>query len=211
MRSLNLIPFLIVAILGCRPSTQDPGLQPPGRAGPRISLEVPHNGKQVNEDAVKAVKLKLTEQLNEVGLSRIAAALEETVEPSVRIRTETAEDQQLDVGVSKIGGVPDLPEAAEWPRWKGAPLAFIAQFKMVDVARHDLTGVLPQSGLLSFFYDARQETWGFDPNDRGSWQVLFFEDDQANLRRSQPPDDLPEEGRFKPCKLTFSTELTLPP
>jgi uncharacterized protein YwqG len=160
---------------------------------------------------VETVKAKLTEQLNEVGLSRIAPDLEKAVEPSIRIRTEPADDRQLEVGVSKIGGAPDLPEATEWPRWKGTPLAFIAQLNMVDVTKHDLTGALPQSGLLSFFYDARQETWGFDPDDRGSWQVLFCEDDQPVLRRTQPPDDLSKESRFKPCKLAFSTELTLPP
>ena len=211
MRSPKLVLFLTVAILGCRPSAEDPGLQPPRRAGPRISLEVPINGQQPSKDAVETVKRKLTQQVNECGLSRIAADLEKLVEPSIRIRTEPADDQQLEVGVSKIGGAPDLPEATEWPRWKGAPLAFIAQLNMVDVAKYDLTGGLPQSGLLSFFYDARQETWGFDPNDRGSWQVLFFEGGQPVLRRTQPPADLPKESRFKQCKLAFSTELTLPP
>ena len=211
MKRHELVLCLTATVLGCGQATKTPSLPTSESKGPRVSLEVPVEGEQPNENAVETVKRKLAQQVDECGLSRIAAELEKLVEPSIRIRTEPADDQQLEVGVSKIGGAPDLPVATEWPRWKDTPLAFIAQLKMVDVTKHDLTGALPQSGLLSFFYDARQETWGFDPDDRGSWQVLFFEDDQPVLRRTQPPDDLPEESRFKPCKLAFSTELTVPP
>ena len=211
MKKLQLLLFLTLAILGCGPSADDSALQLPGKARPRISLEVPVSGQEPNENAVEAVKRKLAQQMDECGLSRIATDLEKLVEPSIRIRTEPADDQQLEIGASKIGGVPDLPEGTEWPRWKGTPLAFIAQLKMDDVFKHDLTGTLPKTGLLSFFYDARQETWGFDSDDRGSWRVSYFDGDSTGLSRAKPPNDLPEESRFKPCGLAFSAELTLPP
>jgi len=160
---------------------------------------------------LESVRHDLLTRLNKVGLSRVADDLASLAEPSIRIETERADDQVIEVGTSKIGGVPDLPPTIQWPRWKGTPLAFIAQFKMADVAKHDVAGQLPRSGMLYFFYDARQETWGFDPKDRGSWRVFYSDVGSTELRRAEPPDDRPEEGRFHACKLTFATELTPPP
>jgi uncharacterized protein YwqG len=207
----GLVLCLMATAIGCGQAAKTPPLPSSENKGPRISLEVHVSETQPSKDAVETMKAELAGQMRECGLSRIAPDLEKLVEPSIRIRTERADDQRLEVGISKMGGAPDLPETTEWPRWKGAPLAFIAQLKMADVAKYDLTGSLPHSGLLSLFYHAQQETWGFDPNDRGSWRVLFFDDDQPKLRRVRLPTDLPKEGRFKPCKLAFSTELTLPP
>ncbi len=178
---------------------------------PRISLEILADSQGSKENAVEAVKHRLMQQVDECGLSPIKADLEKAIRPSIRMRTRRANDQQIGRGVSKIGGIPDLPEKTAWPQWKGFPLAFIAQVNMADVAGYDLAGALPQTGLLSFFYDARQETWGFDPQDRGSWRVLFFEGDPSTLRRAEPPKNLPKECRFRQCQVTFSTELTLPP
>jgi uncharacterized protein YwqG len=64
--------------------------------------------------------------------------------------------------------------------------------------------------MLSFFYDASQEAYGADPDDRSGWQVGYHANVAANWQPSQPPPELPTEARFKPCGITFSNELTLP-
>lgn len=74
---------------------------------------------------------------------------------------------------SKIGGVPSLPSELSWPIWKGEPLAFLAQLDLAEIPQEVAPSWLPKDGLLFFFYDKEQSTWGFDPADRGSWRVLY--------------------------------------
>ena len=68
--------------------------------------------------------------------------------------------------------------------------------------------MLPEQGLLWFFYDARQETYGDQPEDRGGWSILFLEDEQAELQQMLPPPGLPAASRFQTCALRFVPELT---
>ena len=66
--------------------------------------------------------------------------------------------------------------------------------------------------MLYFFYvAASQETWGFDPDDRGSWRVLYFDAHPDTLVRTDAPPGMDKYGIFTPCAVTFSTELVLPP
>src|SRR6185312_11944422 len=68
---------------------------------------------------------------------------------------------------------------------------------------------LPPTGLLCFFYDARQQTYGADPEDRGGWQVYYFAGAEQ-LQRTDAPVNLPDDARFKPCALAYASELTMP-
>lgn len=74
---------------------------------------------------------------------------------------------------SKMGGSPSLPKGMEWPSWKGTSLAFLAQIDLSELPRPIPMEDWPSDGTLYFFYHPEQETWGFDPNDRGSWRVLY--------------------------------------
>jgi len=121
-------------------------------------------------------------------------------------------------GGSKIGGLPDLPAAFPWPRWRGAPLAFLAQLDCAAMRAAGGPDWLPGSGTLFFFYHAELETWGFDPEDRGSWAVIH--DPQGGAARPvAPPEDLapphaelpvgfrpirslPDPGRLRPFGFT---------
>jgi uncharacterized protein YwqG len=72
---------------------------------------------------------------------------------------------------SKLGGLPQMPDELNWPKWNGKPLAFICQIALGEIGCARLG--LPDSGQLFVFYDQEQRTWGFDPKDRGSWRVLY--------------------------------------
>jgi uncharacterized protein YwqG len=150
-------------------------------------------------------------RLTAAGMPRVAAQLAALARPSIRITTTVADDTAIAAGASKFGGAPDLPTQAAWPQWRGVPMAFVAQIRLADVAPADVAHMLPPTGLLSFFYDAQQQTYGDKPTDAGGWQVLYISNDAKDLHRQPLPAALPADARFQACALSFATELTLPP
>jgi uncharacterized protein YwqG len=110
---------------------------------------------------------------------------------------------------TRLGGAPELAAGVEWPRWKGAPLAFVAQIALRDLAGATLDIDLPSDGLLSFFYDAEQSAWGFDPADEGAFRVLYAPPD-APLRSVEPPRELPEGATFPAVALSPVPSYSLP-
>lgn len=147
--------------------------------------------------------------LREAGLDRYAAPLAALVRPCVHLLSRASDDAEVPVGATKVGGAPDLPDDAAWPEWNGAPLAFLAQVDLRAVVGMPGAEVLPGAGLLSFFYDAEQSTWGFDPADRGSWRVLYAPAD-APLRRRHFPAALPDDGRYGACAVEARAASSLP-
>jgi len=112
------------------------------------------------------------------------------------------------LGGTRLGGTPDAPRTFAWPYFfDDAPLAFIAQVDLRDVQAVYPNDLVPQAGLLSFFYDAKQEAWGFDRKDGGRWAVFLFEPPFAPVGM---PAAVPEEGQYKPVQLQARGELTLP-
>ncbi len=112
-------------------------------------------------------------------------------------------------GFSRIGGLPVAPPGFEWPTWKGRPLSFLCQIDLAALPSDAELGALPRLGFLYFFYSAEQETWGFDPNDRGSWRV-FYLDKLENARETAAPPGLPEEGVYPAVPVTFRSVKTYP-
>jgi uncharacterized protein YwqG len=141
-------------------------------------------------------------------LSQYAPALAKLVRPAVEIRTHAVAAAALAVGASRIGGAPDLPARFRWPRYEGKPLAFVAQIDLGAVGRVMPDGPLPTRGHLWFFYASDQTHWGFDPKDAGS-SVVHYEADGPLAPRALP-DDLPPEGRFAPCAVTFTPYADIP-
>lgn len=151
-----------------------------------------------------------THELIHALLPHVAYKVERLLMNTICLKSQPLGENKLPLGTSKLGGSPDLPPGVGWPEWKGEPLSFIGQFRMPDVTEYDAEGVLPRSGMLYFFYSASQETWGFDPADRGSWRVLYADVDSSKLVRTSAPATLLEDGNFSPCALTYGCEVTLP-
>ncbi|MEO7019030.1 MAG: YwqG family protein [Ktedonobacteraceae bacterium] len=128
---------------------------------------------------------------------------------AVRLLTKPVNEATLQIGVSKIGGHPDLPVGIAWPTLKGQPQSFLAQIRLTEVQGLATRGLLPQLGMLWFFYDARQETFGENPQDRGGWSILFKAEQPATLKRQATPAKLPAASLFQSCILTLKRELTL--
>ncbi len=138
----------------------------------------------------------------------------DTITPLVRPRidltlTPTSETN-FETPRSKIGGQPHLAKVQEWPKNEvGRSLSFIGQIDLEEAAKFDSSGLLPKQGLVSFFYCADQEAWGFDPKDASRSRVLYTEKVGELLKRDMPTD-LEPHSIFQPNLLTFTSSLSLP-
>lgn len=130
------------------------------------------------------------------------------IRPSIRLTAQQVLAEAIELGATRMGGVPDLPEGVEWPKKDGRPLTPILQLRMSDVLRLDREAVLPRSGWLCFFYDAVEQPWGFEPAHRDGWKVLYFDVPLDRLRRLPVPAQ--PDGVYQPCLVRVKAEDTLP-
>lgn len=140
-------------------------------------------------------------------LKSVASELAARVMPAIKLRVCHTDEARVLPGSSKIGGLPDLPATAYWPEWNGKPLSFLAQINLAEVAGYSGAKVLPQSGLLSFFYEIKKQPWGFEPDDKGSWRV-FYHDNSADLVEHSPPE---AAHTFTACLVEFYAAMTAVP
>src|SRR5438876_10413522 len=61
------------------------------------------------------------------GLTRLLKDIDDIARPSIRLLTTPVDESTLASGISKIGGVPDLPSGLSWPECHRLPQSFIAQ------------------------------------------------------------------------------------
>ena len=141
----------------------------------------------------------------------IKKELEKTARNSIRLNI----GGEYSSGLTKFGGKPDVPKGFEWCCFEGEdymegevksrPLSFMAQFDLAEISQYDTDGLLPKTGLLSFFYECETAKWGYDPKDRGCARVFYFED-TSELSPAEFPDDLAEDMRFPEFKITAGVE-----
>jgi uncharacterized protein YwqG len=127
------------------------------------------------------------------------------------LHSTPTEDVSIPVGSSKLGGDPDTPTNFDWPSWDADKLALLLQVNLADIAHMSEAALLPQQGLLSFFYHPEQLTWGGDPEDKGSWQIYYFETTSELVRTPTPElnsDYLVE--KYPACSLHFEPGLSYP-
>ena len=152
---------------------------------------------------------RLRTHIRSSGLRRVEEQILGLVRPCLLLNLSAGDE--LPVGSTKIGGSPDLPEGLAWPTWGGTPLAFVAQVNCAELRDSSIAGELPPLGLLAFFYDAEQSTWGIGLDEVGSWRTHFIEAVEASpLERRALPEELPDHGRYREWCVEFEESLTLP-
>jgi uncharacterized protein YwqG len=181
------------------------------RAPPTIPVGVLGEDGPPSPEQVEAAKRRVIGQARQLGLARVADRLASVITTSIRLQTAAATEAKLAVGSSRLGGTPDLAPGMPRPVCNGVPMAFTAQIRLSDAVAHDPDACLPRSGMLYFFYEAREQKWGFDPKDRDNWKVIYHDGDPGTLQAAEPPANLPKESRFRCCRITFSTEISVPP
>ncbi len=150
---------------------------------------------------------ELAEALRANGFEDVASAAENASRPCFRLVPAAEEDVSPR---SRLGGAPDLPDIALWPLWEGVPLAFLGQIDLGELAELNPDTPLPKEGLLSFFYDADQRTWGFKPEDRESWRVLYFPQPFQPVAINEWPAGLPEQGCYPLASMFIESGESLP-
>ena len=147
----------------------------------------------------------------------LAHIMEEMKRNRIRIRIEGEAVQGI--GASRFGGSPDVPIDFEWPYYFGKsslddiemnrPLSFLAQFNCEKLAKYDVEGLLPKTGMLSFFYEEATAEWGYDPKHKGCARVYYFENVKA-LVRAEFPEDLEEDFRNPEIGVTIEAQISYP-
>jgi uncharacterized protein YwqG len=148
-------------------------------------------------------------RMQKLGLLAEAEQLRELAQPSVRLmagpRSETHSDVRI--GGSKIGGYPDLPPDTAWPRFGQRPLAFAAQIDLEDVAAVAATD-LPDSGLLSFFFEGGEASFGVS-SDADAIRIIHTPA-RTSLVRTPAPEALDFFWLFEERPLRPESETTWP-
>lgn len=113
---------------------------------------MPH--RQLPEFA--AQRAHIASLIETAGLGAPRDTILASLRAAIRLRNLGPADAAL--GSSKVGGEPDLPEDATWPRDAEGPLQFVLQVDLATTAPYDVEGLLPQDGVLSVFCDSFART-----------------------------------------------------
>ncbi len=162
-------------------------------------------------------------RITEFGLGRYASEFVGLARAGIELQLEPAEDDMFAIGATKIGGDPDLAQNIAWPITSyrageamtthealiDTPLNFLAQFDLADLAHYEAASMLPKTGLLSFFFDAHEQPWGFLTHHRGGSRVFYQADRSALERRPFPAHRLPDADRGDPVITTLRPKKAL--
>ncbi len=134
------------------------------------------------------------------------------------IQLHIAGEGSYSLGATRFGGQPDVPSDFVWPTFecegsdhvaKEHPLSFLAQFNCEEIAQFDKQQLLPDHGLLSFFYELDTERWGFDPKDKGCARVYWFED-ISTLSMAEYPANMEEDFKLPLLNIACSSKESYP-
>ena len=206
MNTVIIITLITIIVLGCSFYRSKKNKQPVSLAANSNFLDTFH--KKPTGARTKDI---LKERLDKIGLSTHWDFFKSHLKSEILIEPKTIDEKQLAVGQSKIGGQPDLPKNVVWFKEdNGKRLSFIAQINLEEASQFDKSESLPKQGILYFFYSAEQETWGFDIKDKDKFKVYCYDGGSENLKRQDFPGDLAEHSKYKTCKLTFKSSVSLP-
>ena len=149
------------------------------------------------------------ELLKKHNLSHLADTFESYIRESLVLKTTSISNDDVEIGLSKIGGLPDLSTSFEWPQWNNKHLSFVCQINLSDLPRMNFLNVLPQEGLLSFFYTFEQDAWGFSPEHKGGWRIIFSLSETLS-RHGLPNDLAAKNGKYSSCRISFQHSITIP-
>lgn len=128
--------------------------------------------------------------------------------------SEDENKENLPKGTSKIGGKPDLPKDFQWFYYNGEdykkivenrPLSFLMQINCEEVHKYDKESLLPEKGMLYFFYELFTMTWGFSPQDRGSAKFFYYDGEIEDLVPADFPEDMEEDCIIPESKINFES------
>ena len=105
------------------------------------------------------------------------------------------DESKVPLGASKLRGLPHLPRAMSWP----AGHYFLAQLAPSDVKRFDVDDLLPDRGMLYFF---------FSPTD--ACTVAHWDGDSSELELREYPSESPRDAKHYLERFLSSASLVAP-
>ena len=126
----------------------------------------------------------------------------------ITISTEFNNNSEI-IDKSKIGGKPYLPKDFIWPYYQGLPLSFLAQINLEEVSSLDEDKLLPDKGILYFFYELETQEWGYSPQNKGCAKVFYFED-SSNFELIDFPKNMEDDYKIPEFKINFKSNISLP-
>lgn len=196
----------------------------------------------------------------EDALAHVVEELIPLIRPAIRmvVDEEPIDEEQIPEGTSKLGGQPDFPEGWEWPMAtldippptpkflqaasqiphivlpppdNKVSLPFVAQIRLSELKELLPANLLPQEGILYFFYNAQtyasdggptmvtanNATLGisvsygvFGLDDGKNFRVLYEPNEEGQRNRQSPPESVPVDHRYAVRAVSFEVIQTLP-
>jgi uncharacterized protein YwqG len=155
--------------------------------------------------------------------------LESHFKTSISIDLQIVDEDAISAGSSKMGGRPDLPADYQWPETTVTErtrksifslkktkektvtrhLSFIAQINLAEIREYDPDSLLPEHGILYFFYFTMQDNI-YDFQEEELFKVLYCDDDLCPLQRLDYPADLDKHSRYTACRIHFGQQISFP-
>jgi len=135
---------------------------------------------------------------------------------SIRITYDKGFTGKSPIGISKVGGKPDLPVDFKWFNFIGTDyqggtesrsLDFLAQINCEEVSRYDKDKLLPTTGMLYFFCEFSAWISGGGNNTA---RVYYYPGSISELQETNYPIDIEEEYQIPEMPMIFTVENDLP-
>ena len=156
-----------------------------------------------------AIANTVSELCGKHGLHAYRDGIIAAIRPATDIIATPSSMDEIAIGESRFGGLPDLPtndsglrwNGTYWPEAGGGAPEFFAQFDLKQLHAFEACSPLPSTGSLLFFF-ANSEKSG-----KGC-RVLYTNEEQ--LHRPSEAFELPGNLRYRAAKLTFRDSWKLP-
>ena len=119
---------------------------------------------------------------------------------------DVAEDLLHDAYVVILTSLDQLRDADKLESWMATIVRNVGYHYKIHL---DKEHMLPDSGMLSFFYDLDTMKWGFEPDDLNAARVFYFPE-ISELRPGEFPEDLPEEFMVTEFQVNCYEHISIP-
>jgi uncharacterized protein YwqG len=118
----------------------------------------------------------------------------------------TEPNNYSEIGNSRFGGLPDLPDDLAWPIFKDEHLIFQGQINLRDIQSIDAR--LPRKGIIYLFLGDNEQSYDVQT------EILYCPDESKARKGKLPEDYNPmyeDEDYFEsPYRVKFTRQLSLP-
>ncbi len=147
-------------------------------------------------------KAKYLDLLKKVHWKNEIDYIQSLLKPAINI-TASNDFKSIEIGQSKFGGTPDLPNNIEWPKSnENNPLAFLCQINLSEIKHLDEENILPNKGIIYFFID--------EPSNFTLEHKVLYLKNTDKVKPRNFPNELSKESQFKPKKMIFNKIYSLP-